>query len=263
MMKNYRIKVFPGSRIATNDVCAIGMKKHHIAAFLEVDVSDSRKKVRERRKQRGEISFFAWLIKAISLSIRDYSEVAAYLVNKRSIAVFNDINVSVAVEKSIDGSRVPIPLVIEKADSRSIEEITRQIREARDQVLTPRDIVLRKKSGRMEHLYYALPGFLRRAFWKYLIHHPSLAYEKMGNVAITSVGGLSGVNAWFVPISVHPVCIGIGDIVKKPVVAGDQIVIREMLNLTVLMDHDVVDGMEMKKFIKRLAENISAGMDLN
>jgi pyruvate/2-oxoglutarate dehydrogenase complex dihydrolipoamide acyltransferase (E2) component len=111
-------------------------------------------------------------------------------------------------------------------------------------------------------MYYVLPGFIRRWFWHYLTSHPRFAFNKMGNVAITSVGGLGGANAWFKPISVHPVCFGIGDIVKKPVVINDSIEIREILNMTILLDHDVADGMEMARFIKQLKNNIEQGVDL-
>lgn len=37
---------------------------------------------------------------------------------------------------------------------------------------------------------------------------------------------------------------------------------REVLNMTVLLDHDVVYGMKMAKFIKRLFNNIERGIEL-
>ncbi|MEE4176442.1 MAG: 2-oxo acid dehydrogenase subunit E2 [Bacteroides sp.] len=261
-MKNFSAKIFPRSRIATLDVSAMGLKKHHVVVMIEMDVTDSRIKLREHRKRRERISFFGWLTKAISVSIKDHRPVAAYLKGKRRLIVFNDINVSVAVEKEIAGNRVPIPLVIEKASEKTIEAITAEISQAKEQVLTDQDIVLQNKSNKWEQVYYVLPGFIRRWFWHYLTSHPQFAFNKMGNVAITSVGGLGGANAWFKPISVHPVCFGIGDVVKKAVVIDDGIEIREMLNMTVLLDHDVVDGMEMAKFIKRLKNNIEQGVEL-
>lgn len=261
-MKNYTTKIFPKSRIATQDVCAVGLRKHHVTVMIEMDVTAGRAKLREHKKRRERISFFAWLIKAISVSIKDHRPVSAYLKGKRKLIVFNDINVSVAVEKEIAGNRVPIPLVIEKASEKTIEAITIEISKAKEQVLSDQDIVLQSKSNKLEQIYYVLPGFIRRWFWHYLTRHPRFAFNKMGNVAITSVGGLGGANAWFTPISVHPVCFGIGDIVKKPVVINDSIEIREILNMTILLDHDVADGMEMARFIKRLKNNIEQGVEL-
>lgn len=84
----------------------------------------------------------------------------------------------------------------------------------------------------------------------------------MGNVSITSVGMMGKIHGWFIPISVHPVCFGIGSVVKKPVVVNDKIEIREILYMTVLIDHDVIDGAPMARFISDLSKNIENGMYL-
>ena len=261
-MTEYKIHKFPKSRIATNDVCSIGLTKHHIAALIEIDVSVSRGKIKELNKRNNKISFTAWLIKVISLTIKNYENVSSYLLGKRKIMVFDDINVSMLVEKDLNGERVPIPLLIERAHELDIESIAAQIWEAKDKKLTDKDIVLQKRSTRYERYYYILPGLIRRYFWRYLLNHPKIAFKKMGNVAITSIGAKGKSNGWFIPIAVHPVCFGIGNISKKPVVMNDQIEIREILNMTVLLDHDVVDGADMARFISQLSDNIESGVGL-
>ncbi|HPF52349.1 MAG TPA: 2-oxo acid dehydrogenase subunit E2 [Draconibacterium sp.] len=49
---------------------------------------------------------------------------------------------------------------------------------------------------------------------------------------------------------------------KKPVVHEDQIVIREILNMTVLLDHDIADGAQMARFISDLTKNLEKGREL-
>lgn len=261
-MAGYKIQQFSKTRIATIDICAIGKQKHHIAAMLELDVSESRGKIRQYRRKKEKISFIAWLIKVISLTIKNHERVAGYLRGKRKAVIFNDINVSIIVEKVVNGQKVPIPLILEKANERSIESITSRINEARTRNLNDHDIVLHKRSGWLERFYYNLPGFIRRSFWRYLLHHPDLAYSKMGNVSVTSVGMMGNASGWFIPVAVHPACFGIGKIKKKPVVIEDRIEIREILYMTVLLDHDVIDGAPMARFISDLSENIEKGMQL-
>ncbi len=261
-MADYKRLKFPRSRIATVDICSIGLKQHHIPALLEVDVTTAREKIRNYRKDKGSISFSAWLVKAISLAVKDYESVAAYPAGKRKIIVFEDVNISMIVEKEIDGQKVPIPLVIEEADKRSIESITRQITEAKEKPMDKKSIVLQKRAAKMERVYYHLPGFLRRAFWRYLLSNPGLAYSKMGNVSVTSIGMVGSINGWFIPISVHPLCFGIGSVVRKPVVINDKVEIRQILNMTVLINHDVTDGAPMARFIKQLTKNIETGIGL-
>lgn len=259
---DYKIEIFPKTRIATFDICSIGIRKHQVAAMIEIDVSESRENIKKIRNTTNRISFTAWLIKVISLTIKDHELAAGYLKGKRKVLVFNDINISLVVEKKLNGQKVPIPLIIEKANEKSIELITKQINDARDKEITNNDIVLHNKSSHLELLYYVLPGFIRSFFWNYLLRHPHLAFKKMGNVAITSIGMIGNVSGWFIPISVHPICFGISNITKKPIVIGDKIEIREILNMTILIDHDVIDGSPMARFISDLSRNIEKGYGL-
>jgi len=262
-MTNYKITGFPDSRIATIDVCEIGKQKHHITGLLEFDVTLSRMKIREYNKTHSEkISFNAWLISVIASTIKKYEAAASFLNGKNKLIIFDDVNVSIVVEKEIQGTKVPIPLIIEKAHKASIASITKQISEAKNKEFTDNEIVLQKKAQKYERIYYVLPGFLRRYFWKFILKRPKIAYKKMGNVAFTTIGMMGKVNGWFIPISVHPVCFGISSIIKKPCVVDDKIEIREILNMSILIDHDVIDGAPMARLISDLAKNIESGMNI-
>jgi pyruvate/2-oxoglutarate dehydrogenase complex dihydrolipoamide acyltransferase (E2) component len=261
-MKHFKTFQFPRSRVASIDVCEIGKQKHHVAGLIELDVTESREKIRCYRREKGKISYNAWLISAIGRTVHQHEHTAAYLKGKRNVFVFQDINISLVVEKTINGQKVPIPMMIEKAQDATMESITRQIDDAKNQVLGDRDIVLRKKAEKLERLYYHMPGFIRRYVWKFMLSRPALAYKKMGNVAITSIGMMGKVRGWFIPISVHPVCFGISTIAKRPVVVDNQVVIREVMNMTVLFDHDVIDGANMARFISELSANIEKGIGL-
>jgi pyruvate/2-oxoglutarate dehydrogenase complex dihydrolipoamide acyltransferase (E2) component len=261
-MKRYKIHHFPKTRLATMDVCEIGKQKHHIAAFVEFDISGSREKIRKHNKENHPVSFTAWLLKVISVTVKEYEQVAAFINGRQSLIVFNDINISMVVEKELNGQKIPIPLVIEKANEKSIQSITQQISEARNEKLTKSDIVLKKKSATLERIYFSLPGFIRRLIWRRILKNPRFAFSKMGNVAVTSIGMMGKVNGWFIPASVHPICFGISTITKKPVVINDKIEIREIMNMTILLDHDVIDGANMARFISALSKNIENGIGL-
>ena len=258
MTKVSEIK-FPRSRIATFDIGAISRKRHSVAAVIEVDVTDARKNIRKARQDGAPISFTAWLMKAIATAIQAYPEVAASLKGRRKLLIFDDVNFSIVVEKEINGKAVPIPLVIEKTDKKSAAEITAEIKAAKNKKMSDKDMVLHKKSKRLESLYYGLPGFLRRLVWQFMLNHPKLAYGQMGNVVLTSIGMMGNINGWFIQTSVHPISFGISTITRKPRVVKDEIVPREILNMTVLMDHDVVDGAPMARFVSHLSKIIEKG----
>ena len=85
----------------------------------------------------------------------------------------------------------------------------------------------------------------------------------MGSVAVTSVGMMGSINGWFIHKAVHPVSFGIGSILKKPVVYENEIRIREILNMTILVDHDVIDGAPMVRFLNDLTKCIENGELIN
>ena len=259
MKPAYTFQKIPRSRIATFDVYSIALSKHHISAMLEFDVTDSRRKLQELRRGGIRVSFNAWLIKSISHVLEQHKAAAAYLFNKRKLIIFDEINISFMVEKKMEDKKVPIALLIEKTHEKSAAEITAEIEEAKNRDLSNKEILLHKKTSRTENIYFYLPGFLRRSLWKILLANPRFAFRRMGNVVITSVGMMGTIKGWFLHKSVHPLSIGIGSILKKPVVIDGQIKVREILHMTLLCDHDVLDGAPMVKFLNDLTRYIEMG----
>lgn len=260
-MRDYQIQHFHFTRLASIDVFETGRKRHHITGLLELDVTESRRKLKALNMgQSVKVSFNGWLTGVISGTIKQHGAVASYLAGKNKRMIFNDVNISFLVEKEIGDSRVPIPLLINRASQESLQAISSRINMAKSGELHANELVLMQKTSCAEKVYFCLPGFIRRFFWVWLMKHPRLAFKKMGNVAITAVGTMGKIHGWFIPISIHPLCFGIGSVIKKPVVVDDQIVIREMLQMSVLIDHDVVDGADMVRFLSALSRNIEHGM---
>jgi hypothetical protein len=166
------------------------------------------------------------------------------------------------VEKKSGDTRVPILL--------SLSRLTRnQQLKYRGRLTQPKtriesgDIVLKKKSSFYQRLYYHLPGFLRRLLWQILLRNPKAAFRTMGNVSVTSVGMIGKVNGWFIHKSVHPVSFGVGSVIMKPVVAGNEIKPREILNMTILVDHAVIDGAPMVRFLGDLTDYLENGKEID
>lgn len=263
MKPSYTIREIPRSRIATIDTAAVSLTKHHVSAMLEFDVTESRRRLQELRRKGTNISFNGWLIKVIGDVLHKHPEAAAFLRSKKKLVVFSDINISVIVEKKIGDKAVPIPLVIEHANGKSADEITAEIEKAKDQSISGTDTVLNRKSYFPENLYYSLPGFIRRTVWRVMLRNPRFVFRNMGNAVITSVGMMGKINGWFIQKSIHPVSFGIGSILRKPYVIDNDIKIRDILNMTILVDHDVIDGAPMVRFLNELTRSIESGESIN
>ncbi|HAG09813.1 MAG TPA: hypothetical protein DCK76_00035 [Desulfotomaculum sp.] len=51
---NYVESDIPLSRISTIDVCEMGIKKHNVAALIEVDVTKARRLIKDYRNKTGK-----------------------------------------------------------------------------------------------------------------------------------------------------------------------------------------------------------------
>jgi pyruvate/2-oxoglutarate dehydrogenase complex dihydrolipoamide acyltransferase (E2) component len=259
-MKNsspYFIRKFPASRIGTLDVLEMGRKKHHIKALLELDVTAARAKLQAAKQQQKKISFTAWLIKTISHTLLDFPDIHAYLKNKRTIVCFQDIDVSIMVEKESAGKKVPIVYIIRTTQEKSLEAITQEIQQAKQGSHDPEKASAgNHQMNKWSGLYFRLPAWLRKLFWHVLLKRPITAQSMMGSVLVTSVGMYGKISGWFIPTSVHPLSVGVGSIVSKARVINSEVVPRDILHLTLLMDHDVTDGAQMARFIKAFQQAV-------
>lgn len=261
---NYKIKTFPLSRISTIDVVAVGLKKHHVKALIELDVTKTREKISNIKKQNGKISFTAWLIKCISEAVGQFNQIHSVRKGKRKVIIFEDIDISIVIEREIQGQKVPLPYVIRKTNEKSIEQIYEEIKIGRQQPIEDLgdNILGERKNQFLMKLYYMMPGFIRRLLLTYIVQNPFLTKQIMGTMVVTSVGMAGKINGWVIPVGIHPLCFAVGSIVKKPGVVENRIEIREYLYLTVLVDHDVIDGAPAVRALSKLTQMMENGYGL-
>lgn len=261
---NYSTEEFPSSRIGTIDIGIAGKRKHHIMALIELDVTEPRRLIREKRQLSENISFNSWLIKCISHVTEEFPELHGVRQGNRKIVVFEDIDISIAIERTVEGKKVPLPYVIRKTNEKSISDIYNEIKKAQHQVIEgEEDYVLgERKQKILAKIYYAMPGFIRNQIWRQIIKSPFITKKNMGTVIISSIGMMGRINGWVIPVSVHPLCFAIGSIVKKPGVVKDKIEIREYLYVTALVDHDVIDGAPAARALSKLTKLVEGGYGL-
>ncbi len=255
----YTIQSYPKSRLATFDVGKLGNKKHHVAGLLEVDISLAREKISQALKSGAKISFTSWFLKTVAETIKEEKSVHAINSKKQKQFIFDDIDISLPVEKVVEGKRVPLVTVIRKVDKKTIEEISMEIREAkRRNVKTEKDFVLEeRKKNKLNKIFFNLPQWIRLFVWKILLRNPDAVKKNMGTVMITAIGMTGNTHGWILPKSIHNLSIGIGSINKKPWVSNNKIEIREIAHITILFDHDVIDGAPAARFANKLSKKLT------
>jgi pyruvate/2-oxoglutarate dehydrogenase complex dihydrolipoamide acyltransferase (E2) component len=91
---------------------------------------------------------------------------------------------------------------------------------------------------------------------------PTRAAKAGGTVAVTAPGMAGRRGGWGLAPGGRSVVLIVGGIARKPAVIEERVEPRDLLDLTVALDHDVVDGAPAARFVKRLAELIESGYGL-
>ena len=89
-------------------------------------------------------------------------------------------------------------------------------------------------------------------------HHLKLEELQGGTFTITSTGAQGGLLA--TPILHHPqvAILGVHEVKKKPAVVNDRIVARDLTNLSLSLDHRVVDGAVGARFLYALVARLES-----
>ncbi|MHA2423776.1 MAG: 2-oxo acid dehydrogenase subunit E2 [Candidatus Thorarchaeota archaeon] len=261
----YEVKPFPKERTLVIDNMEMGSKTHHMKGLFELDVTDGRKVIHSFEERTGkDISFTSWIMKCIALAIKEHKHVHALRKGKKKIIIFDEIDISLPVEKKAKTDTLPLPLVIRKVDEKSVLEITSEIREAQAEETEGIEVMgSEKKSLTMRLVKYfpSFPKFLRNIIYR-RFKDPFFLKENAGTVLVTTIGMFSRSGGFAIPLTPNPLVFAIGGISKKPGVVDDRIEVREYLSITVLIDHDTVDGGPATRFVSRFAELIETASGL-
>lgn len=259
----YRIETISKSRVVAIDMFYETIKRHHVKALIEPDVTDARAALhRSGETSDKRLSFTAWLIKCISEAAGEYPEVHALRRGKR-LFVFEDIDISVMIEVENEGVIMPLPYVVRKTNEKSVEEISAEIDRFKRSRESGGSLVLGdRRSSRLVSIYLCLPGIVRRLVWKCLVRMPFTLKRFGGTVIVTSIGMFGKTGGWALTFGLQSLAFAVGGIAHKPGITPEGIGPREFLDLTVLLDHDVIDGAPAARFTYRLIELIESAYGL-
>ncbi len=81
---------------------------------------------------------------------------------------------------------------------------------------------------------------------------PTIVTSMAGTVGISSVGMFGkGHGGWGISAGTHVLDLVVGGTAWKPAEVEDRIEPREILNLTIIFDHDVIDGAPAARFTRK------------
>jgi pyruvate/2-oxoglutarate dehydrogenase complex dihydrolipoamide acyltransferase (E2) component len=247
-MGQFDILPFSPDREVIVDAGYLGSRRHIIHGLVEADVT----RARELRRllwagADPPISFTAFIVASLSRAVASDPRVQAYRDWRRRLVVFRDVDVVTMIEAEKD--QVAVPHVIRRANQRTVRDISDEIRAIQAQPGKS------EQRGALTSLAPRVPRFVRLLFFWIVKKNPHWFKRLQGTVVVTSVGMFGRSGGWgigFLPT--HTLGLTVGGIVQRPGVHEGQVEVREVLNLTISFDHDIVDGAPAARFTSRLIE---------
>jgi 2-oxoisovalerate dehydrogenase E2 component (dihydrolipoyl transacylase) len=235
------VQIYPGDEVIPLTPMRRSIAEHmvrsertapHVTVVMDVDMTNvvayrNARKAEFQRREGIELTYLPFAIKAVTLALRDHPRLNAVWDEDRIIHR-KAINIGVAVGLE-DGLIVP---VVKNADRLSLAGLMHAIAElatkARAGTLTPDDV----------------------AGGTFTVNNPGT----FGSVVST-------------PILVQPqaAILSTEAIIKRPVVIDDMIAIRSMMNLSLSLDHRILDGLAAARFlqqVKRWLESVDDALPL-
>lgn len=196
----------------------------HTTLMDELDVTDLvafRNKHKEKAAENGvKLTYMSFIIKALTKTIKAYPILnSSYDQVNEEIIYRGQVNVGIAVDTP-DGLIVPN---IKAADKMSLFDLAKRVDE----------LASLAKERKIQ-----------------------LSDLQKGTISITNFGAFGAITG--TPIIKHPevAILGVGMITKKPVVIDGEIVIRDILPLSLTIDHRIIDGADGGRAMNAFKANL-------
>lgn len=229
---------------------------HNFYGLLEFDVTDLRKDLRVLRNRGEGGSLFAFMLKAIGRCLEEQPEFNA-MIDAGKMTTFDEVDIDIPIEVHQGREIYNKQYIIRNINARSVPEIDAEIAAAK-RTIDEEKTYMASRAG--QRILTRIPKGIALFFFRKILKNHELVKKFSGTVFVTSVSMFSNVPGFVIPYSGGPkaVSFAIGSVVKKPVVKDDEILIRELMNVTVIFNHDIVDGAPAARLINRLRRYIEA-----
>ncbi len=193
----------------------------HAWMTVEVDVTDLvtyRRQIKDefKRNEGFNLTYFAFFVKAVARSLKEFPQMNS-MWGGENIIQKKDINLSIAVAHE---QQLYVP-VIKHADEKSIKGIAKDINE----------LAMKARTGKLTQ--DDIQG---------------------GTFTVNNTGSFGSISSMGVINYPQAAILQVETIVKRPVIINDMFAARDIVNLSLSLDHRILDGLVCGQFLARVKE---------
>lgn len=252
--REVQLRSFPKNRRFVTAALWSGKRATPMHGLLEVDVTDAKRLLNEHRPA---LSFTAFIIASAARAAAAHPDIHAYRNWRGQLVSHRHVDVATIIEIATAEGPFPLAHAIRDADIREVVDLTRELRTVK---ADPTAGGRQARLARVVPIAARVPGLLGTVYA--LTRRSPRLRQLTGTVAVTAVGMFGGGAGFAIaPLTLMSLQIVIGGISARPRVVRGQVEVRDVLDLTVTIDHNVVDGAPAARFgadLRQLIENATA-----
>jgi pyruvate/2-oxoglutarate dehydrogenase complex dihydrolipoamide acyltransferase (E2) component len=232
---------FPPSRRLVTAAVRAGRRIVPMVGLFQVDLTSARRML---AGTEPPLSLTAYVVACVGRAAAAHPQVHAYRDWRGRLVEHRHVDVQVLIEVPTDQGPFGLVHVVRDADIRSVGEISAEIRAVRARPTSTRSgrllDTLAPALGRVPGLYRSMYAVMSRS------HR---AHDSIGTVQVTALGMFAGGGGFAIaPPTLASLSVVVGGISTGPVQVEGRVETVELLDLTVSIDHNVVDGAPATRF---------------
>jgi pyruvate/2-oxoglutarate dehydrogenase complex dihydrolipoamide acyltransferase (E2) component len=195
-------------------------------------------------------SLTAFVVASVARAAAAHPAVHAYRNWRGQLVTHQHVDVATMVEISTPHGPFALPHLLRDADIREVPDLTAELHHVkRDPSASSTGALLERAGPAATRIPGAIPAM-------YAVMARSVAArQRIGTVAVTAVGMFGGGGGFGVTsLTLMSLEVIVGGMSQRPRVVDGQVTVRDVLDLTLVSDHNVVDGAPAARFAAEFRE---------
>jgi pyruvate/2-oxoglutarate dehydrogenase complex dihydrolipoamide acyltransferase (E2) component len=244
------VRPFPSNRRLVTAALRAGRRTVPMHGLMELDVTEASRLI---AAHDPPLSFTAFIIASVARTAATHPEVHAYRNWRGRIVTHRHVDVSTIIEISTPQGLFPLVHTVRDADVRELGDISAELHRVKTNPVAQH----RRFTTRLVAVVTRIPGLVRMMYA--VLSRSVRLRQRSGTVTVTAVGMFAGGGGFAItPLALMSLQVVVGGMSEQPRVVDGHVEARNVLDLTVTIDHNVVDGAPAARFGADLRRHIAS-----
>lgn len=261
LVGRYEVRRIPLRQLLTIDGLDAVSPGHRTIGLVEFDVTEALVRIERARADGRRLTLVSYLVSCIGTALAEHPALNSVKTGRR-LYRFADVDVNLAVEMPTPHGEYPHQITIRRVQDKDPEAVYAEIEAARERYGQGRGASVEdRRLERSMRVLAHLPRAVRIGVLRAVTRSATRVKAWSGTTFVTSVTKFAGSGGFVIPFAAGPVAVSfaLGGISERSLCRDEIHETRSLLAVTVIVNHDLVDGGPAARFVRRLQELVETG----